>query len=711
MSVLNRKLFNRGGQVSSRGVGITSGLTPVRGYANGGEIYRAGANNPTIDQIANRNVINRANDSFNATMDLLAIQNAMAQAQNEADQNKPPKDNFQSNFEKNLALLKGVQGEKQPFDRFEAAAPALMTMFGEWMSGTSYQGGLGGALEIAGRGVSKAAPQFGEAIKARRQYEEGTDDSALRTKALELTLDQQKEEDRPMEKDINDVLRYVDDGSKVFPNVSKIEDEKSRPIKKGIDDRLRYTDGAKELVFPDLTEEAKALDAVKGIPRDVYDGLTDSQQLEVLNLGAKGDDIKGIKITNVDGNQVMTWLENGEPQKQILGKAPSEKGEDLTETEAAIEGMIGMIGQPKSMYQAVLEQYGQVSEGDTITQADVEMFIQKAKNQLAILKTTDAKNISPEDQANVALNTMLLDTVIKPDLETIVAGGEAGLDRKSIVKGIREALEGDFEPGFAVGPRLTIGKAIDLLSPENLPESLKKAMSALRIGNPVAGDVLEKLTAKLTISTAEGGAIPGNLNAKEFEELKNAGIPLWTTKEGMLIMADIYEREADVNIAADNMLKQITSQQREGMEIGEKFLITLPDGSSEDYDSFDQALQAIKTFRVQEGSSIYTGSDMMGTDDLSSRISQLGRYDKDSLLLKGGVVKWGGSEQDALEAQDEGRLFFSHFGDADNPNPKHRNKAVYLYDTGELWEEDDDGYDPNIHDLNTPKFIYWVKVK
>ena len=26
MSVLNRKLFNRGGKVSSRGVGITSGL-------------------------------------------------------------------------------------------------------------------------------------------------------------------------------------------------------------------------------------------------------------------------------------------------------------------------------------------------------------------------------------------------------------------------------------------------------------------------------------------------------------------------------------------------------------------------------------------------------------------------------------------------------------------------------------------------------------
>ena len=33
MSVLNRKLFNRGGRVSSRGVGITSGLVHRRrGY-------------------------------------------------------------------------------------------------------------------------------------------------------------------------------------------------------------------------------------------------------------------------------------------------------------------------------------------------------------------------------------------------------------------------------------------------------------------------------------------------------------------------------------------------------------------------------------------------------------------------------------------------------------------------------------------------------
>jgi hypothetical protein len=40
MSVFNRKLFNRGGGVSSRGVGITSGLVdqPVQRFDNGGEV-------------------------------------------------------------------------------------------------------------------------------------------------------------------------------------------------------------------------------------------------------------------------------------------------------------------------------------------------------------------------------------------------------------------------------------------------------------------------------------------------------------------------------------------------------------------------------------------------------------------------------------------------------------------------------------------------
>ena len=48
MAVLNRKLFNRGGPVSSRGVGITSGLVPVQKFQEGGKVSRLGALSPAL---------------------------------------------------------------------------------------------------------------------------------------------------------------------------------------------------------------------------------------------------------------------------------------------------------------------------------------------------------------------------------------------------------------------------------------------------------------------------------------------------------------------------------------------------------------------------------------------------------------------------------------------------------------------------------------
>ena len=137
MSVYNRKLFfNRGGQVSARGTGITSGLdTPVRGYEDGGTVT----------------------------------------------------DDYQTY----LNLLKGVQGERKPFDRKAANVEPLLSMFGEWMSGTSLQGGLRGALEIGGKGLTKAAPGFQKAINERRAYDAADPESDLRMKALEMAIENQ----------------------------------------------------------------------------------------------------------------------------------------------------------------------------------------------------------------------------------------------------------------------------------------------------------------------------------------------------------------------------------------------------------------------------------------------------------------------------------------------------------------------------------------
>jgi len=56
MSVLSRKLFNRGGKVSSRGVGITSGLVdqPIQKFQSGGSVSRLEALSPALLDLGGR---------------------------------------------------------------------------------------------------------------------------------------------------------------------------------------------------------------------------------------------------------------------------------------------------------------------------------------------------------------------------------------------------------------------------------------------------------------------------------------------------------------------------------------------------------------------------------------------------------------------------------------------------------------------------------
>ena len=133
-------MFNGGG-FAHRGTGITSGLTtPKRGYVDGPGSY-AGT------------------------------------------------------YEEYYNLLKGVQGEKEPFSKWAAASPALLDLSGALLSGKSYQGGVGGALDILGQGLTASAPGFAKAIEARREHEAdiATQDTALRMKALEMSLEEDDE--------------------------------------------------------------------------------------------------------------------------------------------------------------------------------------------------------------------------------------------------------------------------------------------------------------------------------------------------------------------------------------------------------------------------------------------------------------------------------------------------------------------------------------
>ena len=155
MSVLNRKLFNRGGRVSSRGVGITSGLaSPVRGYSFGGK----------IDQ----NLVASEPSSTAGTTST----------------------GFGDAFEKNLETLRGLNivPERKPFSKLAAASPALLTLGANLLSGGSYRGGLPGALDILGQATAAAAPQFAQAIEAKRQFDATDPEAGLKQMALEMAL-------------------------------------------------------------------------------------------------------------------------------------------------------------------------------------------------------------------------------------------------------------------------------------------------------------------------------------------------------------------------------------------------------------------------------------------------------------------------------------------------------------------------------------------
>jgi|TARA_X000001388_G_C2231123_1_gene123191 hypothetical protein len=138
MSVLNRKLFNRGGRVSSRGVGITSGLTtPKRGYVD-----RPGSYQGKED----------AESSLPVPKQFTA---------------RP----FEDIFAEKQGILENLRPPTQEFSKFDAAAPALMTFFGNLMSGKSFNTGVGGAFDIAGQALQQATPEFSQALRARREAE------------------------------------------------------------------------------------------------------------------------------------------------------------------------------------------------------------------------------------------------------------------------------------------------------------------------------------------------------------------------------------------------------------------------------------------------------------------------------------------------------------------------------------------------------------
>ena len=777
MTVLGRKLFNRGGPVSSRGVGITSGFTtPVRGYKFGGS------------------ALNKEKLTADA---------------------KIPETGLSEKIQSKMDMLRstGFFPERKPFDTKEALTPYLLDVSARLLANKSKQGGFGGALDIAGQSLAGSTPLLSQALKEKRAYESTDPDAQMKQLALQLALkddpeasitgekittvmkdgkavqmltyfkdgvytekiigDAQPSEDSAVKgipRDIFDTLSEEDKSSIILPTTDTAVKGIPRDIFDGLntEDRnavlgivdnpditsaniIEVQEGGKKVkkltyfengkyqeqvigdvaddpieikgvpqnIYNDLNDDQKerllgideAPQVIKGIPKDLFDGLSKKNQNIILGLG--GDGIQNINIVEVldtDGEtpvKKLTYTQDGVFQQIDLGKAvPAEDG--TTEAERAIESLKDLTNQKKSDYSDILSQYGPLPSGDgsdIFTEADVNKIYQTAKNNLAKIKTTEQSNvISPADAAAMTLNEEIIKEVVTPKMQKIEQTSNTAVKTLSIANGVKTAVEG-FTPGFLVNPRLSIASFVDLLSPDFVAKN-KDFLDKIKVGQPVSGDILRRLSAELTLRQAEGGALPGNLNTKEFEELKNAGLPLFTTKDGMLVTAELLTRESNINIKAQQMLADIVSQQQKGEST---FTITMPNGEAETFNNFYSALDAIEDFKIIELPKVYSGSEMMMTDDLTAQVQGLGRYNKESFDLTGGVVQYNGKNLNAKDLEETGQLTFSHWGDVNAPNDKHRNKAVYIFNTGDVWTGNEDTFKSDIHTVGEPITAYWVK--
>jgi len=163
MTVLRRKLFNRGGPVSSRGVGITSGLVPVQRFENGGDVKQK--------------------------------------------------------FADNMEMLRGLNlYQPQTFDAKENMTPYLLDLSARLLGGTSKRGGIGGALEIGGQAMAGANPLLSQALQNKREFEATDQEAPLKQMALQMALE--KDDPRFEYKEIGGKLYKIDTKGELPPELS-----------------------------------------------------------------------------------------------------------------------------------------------------------------------------------------------------------------------------------------------------------------------------------------------------------------------------------------------------------------------------------------------------------------------------------------------------------------------------------------------------------
>ena len=137
-------------------------------------------------------------------------------------------------------------------------------------------------------------------------------------------------------------------------------------------------------------------------------------------------------------------------------------------------------------------------------------------------------------------------------------------------------------------------------------------------GNIMSTDVVRALTNLGVLANAENGALPGNLNLKEFETLRDSYATLFNSKEGFNMIVELYQRDAHIDQmryeALDNFLLTGTL---EGRLFGNEKFENLSDG---------EAVKMIKDrIKGPDGirNDMITGNEDYGWSDLSEQFESV----------------------------------------------------------------------------------------
>jgi len=608
MSVFRRNMF-RGGGYAHRGTGITSGLVPR--YSHGGPV------------------------SEHTTKE---------------------------KFEDYMTMFRDmdIAQERKPFSRLAAASPALLNLSGALLSGKSYQGGVGGALDILGQGLTASAPGFAKAVEARREYEATDPEASLKNMALQMALKEtdpvelksfepvygtfQNQEGQPqtgygfVKAYDNGDLEYEFAGEQFtsFKGLAEPAENKPETFFKGDQIKIRKRAGVNR--FGNTIPAGEPFEAIlqtgnrgsikySGIGKK--SGDFNSDEYEIFNEDGNFDFEGNIKIKR-------TGSETIEDARQIFNKDTGDIETRLTDGTVLEKNTFDIIefdAGKKDVY--AQKPYKVVINGKTYDttarQEGSETFIidpregsdtqgqfvniKTIKDIESLFETRKAEFRSVEEELEILRRGGNIDQVSKAAssvYDKIIADGaiaDKGISNYTTAEQILDtATSSSYAP-----QRFGFIKFLEAFEvDENLPAMFKAAEAALNVGKTVSSEVANALAQNAFIANAQ--AYDDRLNNTEVKKLEGADFGIGMSTQGSKLLIKINKANDQIISNGADIARNLTM----GTEGGAKAII-------EKYGDIlgPEVVEKIKTLSAKyEGQSVSMADAVLIADNYMSKAFQ-----------------------------------------------------------------------------------------